>query len=118
MTAELWPQVEAGNPPAVSAAVRVSERRSKLAGLDEPSITRTQISGSLSVEAGLRVEVHDSQRWLTFEELKELGEQSEKLFAAARALVQARSSQLSLPVPSSDRTLNHGGATEPTTRPL
>jgi hypothetical protein len=32
----------------------------------------------------------DLQRWLTFEELRDLREKSERLFAAARALVQAR----------------------------
>ena len=41
-----------------------------------------------------------AERWLTFEELRELGEQSERLFAAARALVEARSSRTSLPVSS------------------
>ena len=51
MTAGLWPQVQKGSPPAVTAAVRVSERRSRLLGLDEPTATRTEISGSLSVDA-------------------------------------------------------------------
>ena len=40
MTAGLWPQVQKGSPPAVTAAVRVSERRSRLLGLDEPTATR------------------------------------------------------------------------------
>ena len=76
----------------MTAAVRVSERRSRLLGLDEPSATRTEISGSLSVDAErrLKAETEDLQRWLTFEELRELGEKSERLFADARALVQAR----------------------------
>ena len=93
MTSGLWPQIRAGSPPAVTAAVRVSERRSRLLGLDEPTATRTEISGSLSVDAErrLKAETEDLQRWLIFEELRELGKKSEKLFAAARALVQARS---------------------------
>lgn len=70
----------------------VSERRARLLGLDEPTDTRTEISGSLSVDAErrLKAEVEDLQRWLSFEELRELGEKSERLFADARALVQAR----------------------------
>ena len=92
MTSGLWPQIRAGSPPAVTAAVRVSERRSRLLGLDEPTSTRTEISGSLSVDAErrLKAETEDLQRWLTFEELQELGEKSERLFADARALVEAR----------------------------
>jgi hypothetical protein len=40
----LWPAVRRGDPKAVSAAVRVSERRSKLLGLDAPS--KSEISGA------------------------------------------------------------------------
>ena len=38
--------------------------------------TRTEISGSFSVDAErrLKAEVEDLQSWLTFEELRELGE--------------------------------------------
>ena len=92
MTAGLWPQVEEGSPPAVTAAVRVSERRSRLLGLDEPTATRTEISGSLSVDAEARIkaQVEELRDWLSFEELRELGEKSDKLFADASALAQAR----------------------------
>jgi hypothetical protein len=71
MTSGLWPQIRAGSPPAVTAAVRVSERRSRLLGLDEPTATKTEISGSLSVDAErrLKAETEDLQRWLTYEEL-------------------------------------------------
>jgi hypothetical protein len=41
MTAGLWPQVREGSPPAVSAAVRVSERRARLLGPDAPVTTKT-----------------------------------------------------------------------------
>ena len=76
----------------MSAAIRVSERRSRLLGLDEPTATKTEISDSLSVDAGrrLKAETEELERWLTFEELRALGEKSERLFADARALAQAR----------------------------
>ena len=92
MTAGLWPQVQKGSPPAVTAAVRVSERRSRLLGLDEPTATRTEISGALSVDAEkrLKAKVEDLRDWLSFEELRELGAKSDKLFADAHALAKAR----------------------------
>ena len=48
MTAGLWPQIRAGSPPAVTAAIRVSERRARLLGLDEPVVTKSELTGSLS----------------------------------------------------------------------
>jgi hypothetical protein len=103
MLAGLWPGIQEGSAANVSAGVRVSERRAKLLGLDAPTTTKTELAGSLSVTAETRVkaEVEDLERWLTFEELRELGAESERLFAAARALVQARSGRVLLPVPSS-----------------
>ena len=78
MNLGLWPGVEAGSPPAVSAAVRVSERRAKLLGLDEATTTRTEISGSLSVTAQSRLKAEaDELRWLSFDELKALAEASD-----------------------------------------
>ena len=67
MTVGLWPGIQAGNAATVGAGVRVSERRAKLFGLDEPTATKTEISGSLSVDAEIRLkaEVEDLQRWLT-----------------------------------------------------
>ena len=96
MTAGLWPQVQEGSPPAVTAAVRVSERRSRLLGLDEPTATRTEISGSLSVDAEARIKARSrgAAGWLSFEELRALGAKSDKLFADARALAKARSTQM------------------------
>jgi hypothetical protein len=54
--------------------------------------TKTEITGSLRVDAErrLKAETEDLQLWLTFEELRQLGEQSEKLFADLRAVVKAR----------------------------
>ena len=50
-TAGLWPGIQEGSAAAVSAGVRVSERRSWLLGLDEPTATRTELTGSLGVYA-------------------------------------------------------------------
>ena len=102
MTAGLWPGIQEGSAANVSAGVRISERRAKLLGLDAPTASKTEVAGSLSVAAEMRLkaETEDLQRWLTFEGLRELAEKSERLFADARALVQARSSRTSLPVSS------------------
>jgi len=103
MTSGLWPHIQAGSPPAVSAAVRVSERRAKLLGLDEPTATRTEISGSLSTadQARLRAEIEEVRRLLTFEELQELAERSNALFADAIARAKARTIPMSLALPPS-----------------
>ena len=100
MTAGLWPQVQKGSPPAVTAAVRVSERRSRLLGLDEPTATRTEISGSLSVDAEARIkaQVEELRDWLSFEELKELGLKTDKLFTDALGLAKARRTQMTIDV--------------------
>jgi hypothetical protein len=92
MTSGLWPQIRAGSTPAVSAAIRVSERRSRLLGLDEPVVTKSELTGSLSVTAQtqLKEQAEELQTWLTFEELRELAQKSDKLFADAFALVKAR----------------------------
>ena len=92
MTSGLWPGIQEGSAANVSAGVRISERRAKLLGLDAPTASKTEVTGSLSVgnETRLNAEVEDLQRWLTYEELRELGEKSERLFADARALVEAR----------------------------
>jgi DNA-binding CsgD family transcriptional regulator len=92
MTAGLWPQIRVGSPPAVSAAIRVSERRSRLLGLDEPVVTKSELTGSLSLTAHtqLKTQAEELQRWLSFEELRDLAEKSDKLFADAQMLVKAR----------------------------
>lgn len=116
MTAGLWPQIQAGSPPAVSAAVRVSERRAKLLGLDEPTATRTEISGSLSTadQTRLRAEIDELRRLLSFEELQELAEKSNALFADAIATAKARIIPMSLALPPSPSTpVAAGGTGEP-----
>ena len=98
MVEGLWPQIRGGNPPAVSAAVRVSERRSRLLGLDEPTATKTEVSGSLGVATDTRLKAmrEDLLQWLDFDELRALGEASDKLFTNAISLVEARKSRMKL----------------------
>jgi hypothetical protein len=92
MTSGLWPQIREGSPPAVTAAVRVSERRARLLGLDEPVVTKSELTGSLTVTAQtqLKAQAEELQTWLTFDQLRDLAEKSDKLFADAFALVKAR----------------------------
>ena len=110
MTSGLWPQVQQGRPPAVMAAVRVSERRSRLLGLDEPTATRTELTGSLSVTAKteIKTQVELLQAWLSFEELAELGAKTDGLFTDASALATDRSTRMLVGVPASPAAAIHG----------
>jgi hypothetical protein len=45
MHSGLWRGIRSGSPPAVLAGVRVSERRSRLLGLDAPTTSKTEVSG-------------------------------------------------------------------------
>jgi hypothetical protein len=89
MVAGLWPQIQKGSPPAVTAAIRVSERRARLLGLDAPATTRTELNGSLSVTA----EKLDAERELFFkldiEQLEALAAESQALVDKAMAMVKA-----------------------------
>lgn len=67
MTQGLWPDVEKGDPKAVLAAVRVSERRARLIGLDAPA--KTELSGSLNVRTD-REEAEGVARCATDEDLE------------------------------------------------
>ena len=95
MTAGLWPHVKKGSPPAVTAAVRVSERRSRLLGLDEPTATRTEISGSLSVDAQKRL---DKERelfsLLSVPQMEEIAAESQALVDRVMAMVRANANVL------------------------
>jgi DNA-binding CsgD family transcriptional regulator len=44
----LWPGVRRGDPKSVMAAVRVSDRRARLLGLDAPS--KSEITGNLEID--------------------------------------------------------------------
>jgi hypothetical protein len=91
MHAGLWRQVRAGSAPAVSAAVRVSERRSRLLGLDAATATKTELTGSLSVAAETQLKAEaEALRWLEIDELEELKRDSDRLIADAIARSKAR----------------------------
>jgi hypothetical protein len=91
MTAGLSAPIRAGSPPAVTAAVRVSERRARLLGLDAPTATRTELSGSVGVAADPRLTaIREELPWLDIVELQRLADASDKLLDDALALVQAR----------------------------
>ena len=68
----------------------VSERRSRLLGLDEPTATRTEISGSLSVDAKRRL---DKERELfsslSIEQMRELAGESQRLVDRLMAMASA-----------------------------
>jgi hypothetical protein len=72
MMAGLWPQIQAGNPPAVSAGVRVSERRSRLLGLDAPAVTKTELTGSLGVYADRLAIEREQFLFLSIEQMAEI----------------------------------------------
>jgi hypothetical protein len=89
MTAGLWPHVRDGSPPAVSAAVRVSERRARLLGLDTPVMTKSELTGSLGVYAERLVGERELFATLSIEQLQELSAESEALVAKARRMAAA-----------------------------
>ena len=89
MVAGLWPEVEAGSPAAVSAAIRVSERRSRLLGLDEPVMTRSELTGSLGVYAERLAAERELFSRLDISELEELAAQSQALVDRAIAMARA-----------------------------
>jgi hypothetical protein len=49
LLAALWPQAQAGNVRAMTAAVRVIERQYRLLGLDAPGKTEAKVSATASV---------------------------------------------------------------------
>jgi hypothetical protein len=87
----------------VTAAIRVSERRARLVGLDEPVASKMEVTGSLSTadQTRLRAEIEELRRLLTFEELQELAERSNALFADTIARAKARTIPMSLALPPS-----------------
>ena len=91
MVAGLWPLIESGSPPAVTAGVCVSQRRAKLLGLDEPTATRTEHSGSLLLSAQTRLKAEiEELYWLTVPQLEALAAASDRLMADAIAQSKAR----------------------------
>jgi hypothetical protein len=71
--------------------VRVAERRARLLGLDAPTATKTELSGSVGVAADPRLTaIREELPWLDIVELQRLADASDKLLDDALALVQAR----------------------------
>ena len=72
MTAGLWSDVQKGKTGAVMAAVRVSERRARLVGLD--AATKTELSGSVDVRSPIEIkeEAKGIARYLSTEDLHTL----------------------------------------------
>ncbi len=89
MTAGLWPQIQRGSPPAVTAAVRVSERRARLLGLDEPVVTKNELSGGLSVSAQKYAAEKELFLRLPVEQLEALAREHQVLLDKAFALARA-----------------------------
>jgi hypothetical protein len=100
MHAGLWSQMEDGSPTAVSAGVRVSERRCRLLGLDAPIASKTEVTGSLSLAAQAQREAEEL-RELDLRELEELADQSQKMIDDAIARSRARRNGMLVAVTSS-----------------
>jgi hypothetical protein len=72
MTQGLWSDVAKGDSKAVMAAVRVSERRARLLGLD--AATKSEFSGSVDVRSPIEIkeEAKEIARFLSTEDLSVL----------------------------------------------
>jgi hypothetical protein len=89
MTSGLWPHIQEGSAAAVSAGVRVSERRSRLLGLDAPVVTKSELSGSLGVYAERLAAERELFSRLDVQQLEELAAESQALVDKAMAMVNA-----------------------------
>jgi DNA-binding CsgD family transcriptional regulator len=89
MVAGLWPQIEKGSPPAVTAAIRVSERRARLLGLDAPVVTKNELTGALSVTAEKLAAERELFGKLDIQQMEELAAESQALVDKALAMVKA-----------------------------
>jgi len=49
LTFALWPTAQAGDAKAVSAVMRISERRARLLGLDAPTAQNVRVEGDMTV---------------------------------------------------------------------
>jgi hypothetical protein len=89
MTAGLWSQIQAGSPPAVTAAIRVSEPRSPLLGLDVPVLTRSELSDSPGVYSDRLAADRELFIQLAVQQLEVLAAESQALVDKAMAMVRA-----------------------------
>jgi hypothetical protein len=94
MTSGLWPRIQEGSAAAVSAGVRVSERRSRLLGLDEPVVTKSELTGSLGVHAERLAVERELFAKLDVAQLEELAAASQALVDRAMAMAQANASPM------------------------
>ena len=78
MTSGLWPRIQEGSAAAVSAGVRVSERRSRLLGLDAPVVTKSELTGSLGVYAERLAAERELFGKLDVEQLEELAAEARR----------------------------------------
>ena len=105
MTSGLWPQVRTGSAPAVAALVRVSERRARLLGLDAPIASRTEVTGSLSVQARTQLKAErELFSTLTLEQMAEIAADSQALIDKMAGVAQANRA-IGRPAPSPGRLL-------------
>lgn len=90
MTSGLWPTFRPGARQP-SRLVRVSERRAKLLGLDAPTTSKTQLTGSLGVYAERLAAERELFSTLTIEQMEELAADSQalvkKMTAKANAVI-------------------------------
>lgn len=98
MTSGLWPHIKTGNAPAVTAGVRVSERRSRLLGLDAPVATKSEFTGSLGIHSEKLAAERALLRELTLPQLEELAAQSQALMDKAMAMARENVRQARMPV--------------------
>jgi hypothetical protein len=98
MTSGLWPSIQDGNAAAVSAGVRVSERRSRLLGLDAPVVTKGELTGSLGIYAERLAAERELFAKLDVAQLEELAAASQALVDRAAALVAANTRDTQMPV--------------------
>ena len=94
MTSGLWSGIQDGSAAAVSAGVRVSERRSRLLGLDAPVVTKGEFTGSLGVYTERLAAEIEAFRKLDVAQLEELAAASQALVDKAMAMVRANASPM------------------------
>ncbi len=115
MTSGLWPSIQEGSAAAVSAGVRVFERRSRLLGLDAPVVTKGELTGSLGIYAERLAAERELFSKLDVSQLEELAAASQALLDRAKAMVRANASPTLLgisPAPAGD--VDDVAAGEPT----
>jgi hypothetical protein len=89
MTAGLSAPIRAGSPPAVTAAVRVSERRARLLGLDAPVVTKNELTDALSMNAEKIAAERELFHKLDVQQWEVLAAESQALLDKAMAMVNA-----------------------------